>query len=310
MPAAKPTPAEPRPSASLIVINDKNEILLVQRNPKARSFAGQYVFPGGNYDPKQDTSLAITAIRETFEESGLLLAKSAADSPPLSDAALDAARTAIHGQTLAFQTFLAQHSLAADVNALLPFTTWVTPPAQPRRFRTQFFLAFLAPSPSSPSAGAGAGAANFTSGTKSDRLPTPDGGQEVILAQFVHPADAIAHFKAGTIGMFPPQYYILDTLRPLLAGRRTTEAQRQRLAALSRSAFGALEINPKVTMVEGGDREARFFLYEGDELRGGAPGTIHRAECRLKNGVFADIELKRNFDLFTDIESVIPKPKL
>lgn len=68
----------------------------------------------------------MTAIRETFEETGLLLATSSSGSPP-SDAVLDAARESIHtGKTL-FRDFLRRHGLVADVKALLPFTEWVTP---------------------------------------------------------------------------------------------------------------------------------------------------------------------------------------
>jgi 8-oxo-dGTP pyrophosphatase MutT (NUDIX family) len=80
----------------------------------------------------------MTAIRETFEETGvLLLLASNSDpeelpqqSPPgpsLSGAALDASRESIHtGRTL-FRDFMKEHALSADVKALLPFTEWITP---------------------------------------------------------------------------------------------------------------------------------------------------------------------------------------
>lgn len=73
------------------------------------------------------------AIRETFEESGLLLATSLSNSSRgLSDAQLDEARANIHAQKLNFKTFLGNHSLAADVKSLLPFTQWITPVNAPR----------------------------------------------------------------------------------------------------------------------------------------------------------------------------------
>jgi 8-oxo-dGTP pyrophosphatase MutT (NUDIX family) len=66
----------------------------------------------------------MTAIRETFEETGLLLASGVL---PQSEAILDASRESIHtGRTL-FRDFLKQHALSADVQALLPFTEWITP---------------------------------------------------------------------------------------------------------------------------------------------------------------------------------------
>lgn len=88
------------------------------------------MFPGGNYDQNQDASLQMTAIRETFEESGLLLASPASAIPD--GKVLEAARHAIHSQKRTFVTFLEEHKLAADVDALLPFTEWITPIDAPR----------------------------------------------------------------------------------------------------------------------------------------------------------------------------------
>ena len=80
---------------------------------------------------KQDSSLQMTAIRETFEESGLLIASSGNSSLP-QDFVLDEAREAIHAQRTNFQTFLGEHHLTVDMSSLLPFTTWVTPISAPR----------------------------------------------------------------------------------------------------------------------------------------------------------------------------------
>lgn len=90
------------------------------------------MFPGGKFDQKQDKSLAMTAIRETFEESGLLLASSRSSAPPLLEAVLDEARHNIHRQKLLFQDFLQCKNLEADVVSLLPFTQWITPIGPPR----------------------------------------------------------------------------------------------------------------------------------------------------------------------------------
>ncbi|KIJ69165.1 hypothetical protein HYDPIDRAFT_36251 [Hydnomerulius pinastri MD-312] len=292
-PASKPPPAEPRPSASLVIVNNRNEVLLVQRNPQARSFAGTHVFPGGNYDAKQDMSLAVTAIRETFEESGLLVASSSG-AAGLSNSILDEARKAVHEQKLDFQTFLRSHSLTLDLDLLYPFTTWVTPPISARRFRTQFYVAFLSDSAST----------SFSSGHKEDRLPTPDGGQEVIAARFVRPDIAIAEFRASRISLMPPQYYILETLRQMLPGDITTPEEREKIALLSRGPFGQLVINPMMYRDSALDKE--FFVYEGDELRGGPSGRFHRAAVKRKGTVFSEIDLQRNFDIFTEDVSTVP----
>lgn len=86
------------------------------------------VFPGGNFDEKQDDSLAMTAIRETFEESGILIAPFGPSSASALDSrVLDYARQAIHAQKMLFKTFLTENRLEADISSLLPFTQWVSP---------------------------------------------------------------------------------------------------------------------------------------------------------------------------------------
>ncbi|KAI5900532.1 uncharacterized protein SCHCODRAFT_02608140 [Schizophyllum commune H4-8] len=312
MPRPGREPAEPRPSASIAVINARNEVLLVQRNPKTRSFAGVHVFPGGNLDPAQDgDSLAMTAIRETFEESGLLLASpstSPSTSPPAS--VLEEARRAIHAQRTSFSDFLAKEGLRADVDALLPFTEWVTPVEQPRRFRTKFFLAFL-PSVSSST--------TFTAGDKQEQIPTPDGGQEVISARFVRPADALAEFEAGRISFMPPQFYILTTLAGIFGGGDAQAVDaRSKIERLARGPFGRMAINPRrlnandashpKSSVEEGET---VLTYEGDEARGGPRGRRHRAVVRFaKGGNTTRIRLERNFDIFEGIDGAPSSSKL
>ena len=78
----------------------------------------------------------MTAIRETFEESGLLLASSSPSSAPLlleeGAVVLEEARNEIHQQKLLFQDFLQSNNLEANVGSLYPFTQWITPVGQPR----------------------------------------------------------------------------------------------------------------------------------------------------------------------------------
>ncbi|TFK42463.1 NUDIX hydrolase domain-like protein [Crucibulum laeve] len=284
----------PRPSASVVIVNGRNEVLLVHRNPKARAFGGVHVFPGGNLDKKQDASLPVTAIRETFEESGLLLASSTEQSASYlpSDTELDEARHAIHQQKMLFQDFLTSHNLEADVQSLLPFTQWITPPYAPRRFHTQFYVAFL---PEVAPTG-------FSSGEKQERIPKPDGGQEVVEARFVHPRKALAECQQGKITFMPPQYYILSTLVDILQGDVNTLEQRSRVETLSRGLFGRMVINPRP--LHAGNTEGYTILtYEGDETRGGSKGRLHRALVKAeKGGITSEITLQRNFDVFSEIE--------
>ncbi|KIK31027.1 hypothetical protein PISMIDRAFT_669972 [Pisolithus microcarpus 441] len=272
------------PSASLILVNERNEVLLVQRSSQTRSFAGMHVFPGGNFDAGRDTSLAITAIRETFEETGLLL--TSPKSPrTLSKSDLDWTRRAVHHQELDFQTFLLRHKCVLPLESLHHFTTWITPSYASRRFRTQFFISFLPTCLEGDPSGASIG-----------RVPTTDGGEEVQSTCFVHPRVAIAEFKKGSIKLAPPQYYILETLRQLLPGDTNTPEERERLIQLSQGPFGRLVIQPRLyhDSVSG----AKIFLYEGDELRGGPVGRLHRAIVKQSGMFFSEIDLQRNFNIF------------
>jgi hypothetical protein len=135
------------------------------------------------------------------------------------------------------------------------------------RFHTRFYLTFL------PSLRA---ADSFSSAMAQHRLiPTPDGGQEVIEARFVHPQDALAEHCAREIALMPPQHYILTTLADILVGREATSQQRERVKQLSVGAFGRMLIHPKVGKKDANERTP--LVYEGDEARGGPNGRLHRS---------------------------------
>lgn len=98
------------------------------------------MFPGGNFD-EDDGSYRVTAIRETFEEAGLLLAKgkgrpsSVPEQPAplqLDQDALNHARQSILLRQTGFNKFLDDAGLTPAVDDLLPFTEWVTPVRVPR----------------------------------------------------------------------------------------------------------------------------------------------------------------------------------
>ncbi|KIY66316.1 hypothetical protein CYLTODRAFT_423532 [Cylindrobasidium torrendii FP15055 ss-10] len=284
--SAKST-AAPRPSASLVVINARNEVLLVHRNPKASSFAGAHVFPGGNFDGKQDSSSRMTAIRETFEESGLLFASPAESIPDA--VTMATARQEIHSMKRTFGSFLEEHGLKTDESVLMPFTQWLTPVEAPRRYHTHFYVAFL---PSSHATG-------FSAGAKEEQMPTPDGGQEVISARFLTPSAWLSLFREQKITFMPPQYYILSTLADI-----PPASLREGVLKLSNGAFGKMSVHPERLFTDG---KKVTFTYEGDEERGGQSGRRHRVNCEVgKGGVMTRIDLEQSFDVFSQIEHQVP----
>ncbi|GJJ12315.1 hypothetical protein Clacol_006556 [Clathrus columnatus] len=282
----------PRLSSSLILIDNQNRVLMVERNPKSKSFAGAYVrvFPGGVYDNRQDSSNELTAIRETFEETGILLATPNLPFnhfPPVKQ--LEAARRDIHAQRISFTQYLKDNNLSPNVGALLPFTQWITPSTAPRRFHAYFFVAFLSTSEA---------LSDESSMDTLQQLPTPDGGIEVISVRFIKPQDAISEFMADKIFLMPPQFYLLNTLASLLQNDSNSREQRETIQRLGHGSFGKRIFNPQPLPQK--DSHGRITLtYEGDETRGGPVGARHRSIVKQGKGDNAEISSLK-FEGYTD----------
>jgi hypothetical protein len=149
-----------------------------------------------------------------------------------------------------------------------------------RRFRTQFFATFLPPHSS-----------DSPSGHKEKHVPTPDGGQEVVSARFIHAKDALAEFAAGRMSLFPPQFYLLSTLAEVLTGRDSTLSERDKIHALSKGAFGHMVVNPRFLP---DNEQAQYVLtFEGDETHGGSNGR--RQRILAKNGRPGKVSPSRRF---------------
>ena len=140
-----------------------------------------------------------------------------------------------------------------------------------RRFHARFYVTFLHDTSLS----------GFSHGAKQDFIPTPDGGEEIISARFIHPSEALQAFRMKEMVFMPPQYYLISTLAEILSGGRNSEAQRTRVRQLSEGAFGRMVILPRQSKFEGG----RLLLaYEGDELVDGPSGARHRSIIKAGKG--------------------------
>jgi len=156
----------------------------------------------------------------------------------------------------------------------------------PRRFHARFYVTFLQ----------GLSLSGFSHGTKRDFVPTPDGGQEVVSVQFVHPSEALRACENKEMTLMPPQYYLISTLAEILSGAGSSEAQRERVRELSGGAFGRMVVFPRQVKLGGG----RVVLaYGGDELVDGPVGARHRSTIKPgPGGVLTEIDLQRNVDVF------------
>ncbi|KAL8695982.1 MAG: hypothetical protein Q9201_007882 [Fulgogasparrea decipioides] len=279
------------PSASILLISPNNEILLLRRVKKSSSFASANVFPGGHIDPdngplppqgdvrlhEDSPAYRMGAIRECFEESGILLAKSLNNPSSLlqlDDRERDSGRHAIHNKEVGFQDWVKSHGGIPDTEFLHPFTRWLTPANIPKRYSTQMYLYFL------PLAHPGL--------PQTLHIPTSDGGVEHTEAEFLPASEWLSLAQADKIILFPPQFFLLSIVADFLIGSvsssaqtipsETLQAQRDSLLEFMRTGdppWGDKCISPS-PLKKDGKRLMMGLDEPGPELE----GTIRRGDTK------------------------------
>ncbi|KAL4929986.1 NUDIX hydrolase [Aspergillus undulatus] len=324
-PKQKKPPADPRPSSSVVLISPKNEVLLLHRVKTSTSFASAHVFPGGNLSlqdgrcpPSGDVKrhedapwYRNGAIRELFEESGILLAKDESSGKMLAVREGDRAqgRREIHQKSTTFSEWLKRQNPAAvpDIDNLIPFTRWVTPINVPKRYTTQMYLYFL-PLPLDserpllneiP-----------TEGEREEiQIPTSDGGVEIAEAQFLPASEWLRKSAEGEIILFPPQFVLLQLAAQFLDREPRTdspeELQRRRKELIEFAHSGSPPwtekcISPKVGKYAEDGRVVMLLDHPGPELK----DTDRRGESdrvvllRFQKGNARELSLAWKKDLF------------
>ena len=234
-------PATPRPAATILLIRDGRqglEVFMVVRHHQIDFASGALVFPGGRVDPGDhdlaaDTSLVpqprwdmpfrIAAIRETFEECGVLLARPLGQDRLVTGAELrvieDAHRAALNKGQVDFATVLNSHGLVPATDRLEHYAHWITPANQPKRYDTQFYLV-EAPA---------------------EHLAVHD-GHESVDSLWIRPAQALADTEAGK---FKLVFATMKNLEKL--ARRSCVADALAMAKASM----VVTVQPKSTRLDG-----------------------------------------------------------
>ncbi len=214
-----------QPAATVMLIRDGAagvEVFMLRRTLSASFAGGQYVFPGGKVDGEDhaaelepvcdgldDASASerlglehgglawlVAAVRECFEEAGVLLARSSVASEAvrfgidLDSEEMAEARERVHSGEQSLADLCARHDLRLMVDRVGLTSHWITPVGERRRFDTRFLVA-VAPA---------------------GQEPLHDGG-ETIESLWVEPAAALARAAAGELQMFPPTVANLRWLR-------------------------------------------------------------------------------------------------
>jgi 8-oxo-dGTP pyrophosphatase MutT (NUDIX family) len=210
-------PVTPQDAATVVLARDGAagiEVFLLRRVTGMAFAGGMTVFPGGGVDPRDaDTSVAWTgpspewwaerfaapvglaralvcaAVRETFEESGVLLAGTGPDNVISDTSEFVAARRALERRDHSLAEFLATAGLVLRADLLRPWANWVTPEQEARRYDTRFFLAEL------------------PCGQRADGVTT-----EADHAGWQRPAEAVDDWRAGRRGLLPPTWMTLTDL--------------------------------------------------------------------------------------------------
>lgn len=208
------TPAEPRDAATVVLMRPGAagpELYLLRRQTSMAFAGGMCVFPGGGVDERDfdttvawagrtpaewaTTQLATTedmaralvcaAVRETFEESGVLLAGTSSGDvvADTTGESWEADRQALEAKDLAFTTFLERRGLVLRTDLLGVWSGWCTPVFEPRRFRTWFFVAALP-----------------------EGQRTRDVSTESSSVTWLGAGAACDAVDAGELGMMPPTY--------------------------------------------------------------------------------------------------------
>ncbi|MFG2893900.1 NUDIX hydrolase [Streptomyces sp. NPDC048248] len=227
------TPVAPRRAATVLLLRDAlpgsagspgPDVHMLRRRASMAFAGGAYAYPGGSVDPRDEAPVAwagpsrtewavrmgvdpataqaivCAAVRETFEEAGVLLAGTSADTVVEDTTGEDweADRAALVAHELSFAEFLGRRGLLLRSDLLGAWARWITPEFEPRRYDTWFFVAALPE-----------GQRTRNASTEADRTV------------WIRPAEAAAGYDRGELLMMPPT---IATLRGLQTYGTASEA--------------------------------------------------------------------------------------
>ncbi|MER7620684.1 NUDIX hydrolase [Streptomyces sp. NPDC126503] len=219
--AGELVPVEPRRAATVLLLRDGEagpDVHMLRRRTSMAFAGGAYAYPGGGVDPRdehpvrwagpsladwarrlglddpaQAQAVVCAAVRETFEEAGVLLAGRTPDTV-VGDTTGDdweTDRRALVARDLSFADFLDRRGLVLRSDLLGAWARWITPEFEQRRYDTWFFVAAL------------------PAGQR-----TRDVSGEADRTVWIRPAQAAAGYDRGELTMMPPTISTLRTLEP------------------------------------------------------------------------------------------------
>ncbi|MSZ76545.1 MAG: NUDIX hydrolase [Actinobacteria bacterium] len=261
------TPVEPRNAATVVLMRPSEhgpDVYLLRRQVSMDFAGGMAVFPGGGVDPRdfdaavawagpppaawaarmgcdEETARALVcaAVRETFEESGVLLA-GPSDEAVVADTTADdweADRVALETRELSLSDFLNQRGLVLRTDLLGVWDAWLTPVFEPKRYSTWFFVARLPEGQVTRDVSTESSSVTWLPARHA--AEQADVGELALMpptyltclevGEFATPEDVLEVAASRSVAMFTPSVEPLDDgftlsmpdrLRPLVAARR------------------------------------------------------------------------------------------
>ncbi|MEV3966671.1 NUDIX hydrolase [Streptomyces sp. NPDC050698] len=229
------TPVTPKRAATVMLLKDTGggpAVHMLRRRASMAFAGGAYAYPGGGVDPRDDDhhvrwagptrawwakrlgvdetaaqAIVCAAVRETYEEAGVLLAGPAPDSVvgDTTGADWEADRSALVARDLSFAQFLDRRGLVLRSDLLGAWTRWITPEFEARRYDTWFFVAALPE-----------GQRTRNASTEADRTV------------WITPREAAAGYDKGELLMMPPTIATLRQLAPYETAARALDAAPER----------------------------------------------------------------------------------
>lgn len=251
-------PPVPRPASTVVLLRDTDQgvsTFLMRRTSTMAFAAGMHVFPGGRIDdvdlqvdidfvgdlpdPLRMTAeadlargLIVGAVREVFEETGVLLAVTDAGRAPKVDESWEEDRKAVLRDSSHLVNVLRKRNLAIDSTRLPLWGHWITPEVEERRYDVRFFAAVV---------------------PEGHEVRDVSGEADRVL--WVRPDQALADYAAGKLAMLPPTATTLEELTQLTS---TDDLARQAAARIVRP------LMPRARLSDQGE-----LLWELTDMRDG-----------------------------------------
>jgi 8-oxo-dGTP pyrophosphatase MutT (NUDIX family) len=218
--AAKPEPSALRNAATVMLLRDHDgqlEVFMMKRTSRAAFASGMYVFPGGAVDADDSgADLAVhcdgladaeaserlglasgglaywvAAVRECFEEAGVLLARNIGLDDPATAERFCIHQHAVHERERRFAAICKEEGLTLSLADITYIAHWITPKSEPRRFDTRFFV---------------------TRSPAGQKALHDD--NELVDSEWITPANALARCASNEFMMLPPTIAMIDFLAP------------------------------------------------------------------------------------------------